>query len=162
MSSLCNDLFFISHSAGNQNPSWTRAKYGFLGNKPLHAAPQDCRQDEIVALRLQRELCSIIACLLRVSNSVRGLTCCFSFLWILSALWDKWNEGNHLGDCSQAIDFMGHQITPGLAEHMPFSTRRRLSFSRINSSNYPAPPTAINSEPVICCSRNRNEEADAI
>lgn len=61
----------------------------------------------------------------------------FSCVWTQSALWDKWNELNHQGDCSQAIDFMGHQITLGLAEHMPFSTRRKLSFSQINSSNYP-------------------------
>lgn len=102
---------------------------------------------------LQRKLCSICACLLRVCNRVHGL------VWTYSALRDKWNEVNHLGDCSQAIDFMGHQIIPGLAEHMPFSTRPRLSFSQINSSNYPAPPTAINSEPIILSSRNWNEEA---
>lgn len=75
-----------------------------------------------------------------------------------SALWDKWNEVNQQGDCSQAIDFMGHQIIAGLAQHMPFSTRQRLSFSQINSSNYPAPPTAINSQPIILPSEELEQE----
>lgn len=75
-----------------------------------------------------------------------------------SALWDKRNELNHLGDCSRAIDFMGHQIKVGLAEHMPFSTRQSLSFSQINSSNYAALPTEINPEAIVPSSRNWNEE----
>lgn len=75
-----------------------------------------------------------------------------------SALRDKRNELNHLGDCSRAIDFMGHQIKVGLAEHMPFSTRQSLSFSQINSSNYAAPPTEINPEAIVSSSRNWNGE----
>lgn len=58
---------------------WSRAKYGFQGNKPSHAEPQDWRQDEVFAIiysMLQRELCNIYACLLRVCNMVHSLVFC--------------------------------------------------------------------------------------
>ena len=155
-------LFLISHSSGceitefimDQNKMWF----------PREQAPT-CTASGLEArwgvfLRLPPgELCCIYARLWRVCNRVRGLVRWFPCTWTRSALRDKWNEVNHLGDCSQVIDFMGHQITLGLAEHMPFSPGQRLSFSQINGSNYSAPPAAINSEPIILFSRSWNEEA---
>ena len=76
------------------------------------------------------------------------------FFWVGGFTLVGWMwEVNHLGDCSRPIDFMGHQIASGLAEHMPFSPERRLSFSQINSRYYPTPPMAINSEPTILSPR---------
>lgn len=54
--------------------------------------------------------------------------------------------------CSRAIDPAGHRIMPGPAEHMPFSSGRGLSLSRINSSNYASPPREPNSEPFLLLS----------
>lgn len=67
-------------------------------------------------------------------------------------------ELKQLRRCSRAIDFTGHQIIPGLAEPMPFSTGRSLSLSQINSSNYSAATRGIHSEPFTPLSRNWNEE----
>lgn len=69
-----------------------------------------------------------------------------------------WVWPHQLRRRSQAIDFRGHQIMPGLAEHMPFSAGRSLSLSQINSSNYRAPHTQMQSGPSTLSSRNWNEE----
>lgn len=152
---------FFHQSVSRRPQNWVH--YGPVQNMvSMGTSPDTQRLRTVGKMRclhsctLHRELCSSYACLLRVCNQLLGLTC----TWTHSALWDKWNEVNHLGDCSPAIDFMGHQIILGLAEHMPFSTEQRLSFSRINSSNYPAPPTTINSGPIILSSRNWNGEVD--
>lgn len=118
------------------------------------AGEMRCLQSCILQRGTVQHLCMFIRSV-QYAAQPRVLLLC---MWTHSARRDKWNEVNHLGDCSQAIDFTGHQIMVGLAEYMPFSTSPSLSFSPINSSNYRAPPTEINSETIILSSRNQNEE----
>lgn len=133
---------------------WARAERGFQGNKPLHAAPWDCRQGEVLAvMSTQRKPCNIYACLLKACVV---LHCCV-FCCCKRAS-PRLHELNQLRYCGQAIDFTGHQIIPGLAEHMPFSTGRSLSLSQINTSNYTTPVSEINSESFMLLWRNQNEE----
>lgn len=64
----------------------------------------------------------------------------------------------HRAGAAGAIDFTGHQIILGLAEHMPFSTGRSLSLSQINSSNYSAPPREARWEACVLLSGSWNGE----
>lgn len=121
---------------------WARAERGFQGNKPLHAAPWDCRQDEVLAvMSTQRKECNIYTGLLKACVGLRSsvFCCCKCASTQLHGL-------NQLRYCGQAIDFTGHQIIPGLAEHMPFSTGRSLSLSQIDSSNYTTAASEMNSD----------------
>jgi len=163
MSPPCNDIFFPHQLLGRQLKYWVH--YGpeqnvvSKGTSSYRRCLRTVGKMRCLHSRIpQREQCQIYACLQGARNRLCTVPArCFRS-HEATQLWDEWNEVNHLGGCSQAIDFMGHQITPGLAEHMPFSAGRRLSFSQINSSNYPAPPTAINSESIMQYSRTEDGE----
>lgn len=129
-----------------------RAEPGFQGNKPVHAAPRDCRHDEVFAVaptRRKRRNVSVV-------DRKRG-SCC-SVVRRCDRAPPRLRELERLRCCSRAIDFTGHQIMPGLAEHMPFSTGRSLSLSQINSFNYTTPPREINPHASTLLSSSWNEE----
>lgn len=154
--------FSISGSAGFERAEFItdRARVWFPREQALTrcaSGRQRERRGRPRSCILQRELCNVYSCRWEAC-SMRGPGVLPSRSCAHSALPDKWRQLNHLGDCSRAIDFVGHQIKAGCAEHMPFSTGQSLSFSQINSSNYATPPPEINPEAIVPPSRNRNGE----